>query len=243
MVETFLLPLGPRLVEACGVTEGARVLDVAAGTGNASDPRRAARRPRDGQRPHARAARGGPRPLRGAGARHRLGAGRRRAPALPRRLLRHRDVVDRRDVRAAPPGGRRRAGAGAAAGRHAGAAELDAGGHARRALRDDEALRARRRRPVRCRRRCGAARSTCAGCSAGGCGSTRSPRDELEITAFPRARDYGEHFKAYYGPTRAVRANAEKEGRAAEFDADLDAFCDEWDPVRRGRRGSPRSTC
>jgi hypothetical protein len=54
-------------------------------------------------------------------------------------------------------------------------------------------------------------------------------RDELEITAFPRARDYGEHFKAYYGPTIAARANAAREGRDADFDAALDAFCDEWD--------------
>ena len=58
-------------------------------------------------------------------------------------------------------------------------------------------------------------------------------RDVLEITAFRRARDYGEHFKANYGPTIAARANAEREGRAAEFDAALDAFCDEWD------RGTP----
>ena len=42
MVETFLLPLGPRLVEACGIGSDDRVLDVAAGTGNASIP--AARR-------------------------------------------------------------------------------------------------------------------------------------------------------------------------------------------------------
>src|SRR3954462_3199412 len=38
MVETFLLPLGPRLVEACAIAAGDRVLDVAAGTGNASIP-------------------------------------------------------------------------------------------------------------------------------------------------------------------------------------------------------------
>ncbi len=38
MVETFLLPLGPRLVEACGLGPGMRVLDIAAGTGNASIP-------------------------------------------------------------------------------------------------------------------------------------------------------------------------------------------------------------
>ena len=29
MVETFLLPLGPRLVEACGIADGMKVLDVA----------------------------------------------------------------------------------------------------------------------------------------------------------------------------------------------------------------------
>jgi ubiquinone/menaquinone biosynthesis C-methylase UbiE len=38
MVETWLLPLGPRLVEACGVVPGMHVLDVGAGTGNASIP-------------------------------------------------------------------------------------------------------------------------------------------------------------------------------------------------------------
>jgi SAM-dependent methyltransferase len=38
MVETWLLPLGPRLVAACGIGSRSRVLDVAAGTGNASIP-------------------------------------------------------------------------------------------------------------------------------------------------------------------------------------------------------------
>src|SRR5215210_4068312 len=38
MVETFLLPLGPRLVDACAIAPGMDVLDVAAGTGNASIP-------------------------------------------------------------------------------------------------------------------------------------------------------------------------------------------------------------
>jgi SAM-dependent methyltransferase len=38
MVETFLLPLGPRLAEAAGAGAGRRVLDVAAGTGNAAIP-------------------------------------------------------------------------------------------------------------------------------------------------------------------------------------------------------------
>src|ERR671913_910898 len=38
MVETFLLPLGPRLVDALGIGADMTVLDVAAGTGNASIP-------------------------------------------------------------------------------------------------------------------------------------------------------------------------------------------------------------
>ena len=58
-------------------------------------------------------------------------------------------------------------------------------------------------------------------------------REVLEITAFARPRDYGEHFKTYYGPTIAARANAEREGQADEFDEALDAFCDKWN------RGTP----
>jgi SAM-dependent methyltransferase len=58
-------------------------------------------------------------------------------------------------------------------------------------------------------------------------------RDVLEITAFERPRDYGEHFKAHYGPTIAARANAARTGREAEFDDALDGFCDEWN------RGTP----
>lgn len=53
-------------------------------------------------------------------------------------------------------------------------------------------------------------------------------RELLEITAFERPDDYGEHFKQRYGPTIAARANAEKEGRAEEFDRALSDFCEEW---------------
>ena len=60
-----------------------------------------------------------------------------------------------------------------------------------------------------------------------------SERQVLEVTAFDRALDYGEHFKARYGPTIAARANAQKEGREAEFDEALDRFCDDWN------RGTP----
>ena len=78
---------------------------------------------------------------------------------------------------------------------------------------------ARRPRPAPSPRRSGAARSTCAGCSAGASTGTTLERDVLEITAFKEARDFGEHFKARYGPAIAARANAEKDGREDEFDS------------------------
>ena len=53
-------------------------------------------------------------------------------------------------------------------------------------------------------------------------------REDLEITAFAQAREYGEHFKAFYGPTIAARKNAVANGQEAEFDKVLDDFCDEW---------------
>lgn len=58
-------------------------------------------------------------------------------------------------------------------------------------------------------------------------------RDMLEITAFEHPRDYGEHFKARYGPTIAAQANARRTEREAEFNEALDRFCDEWN------RGTP----
>jgi SAM-dependent methyltransferase len=53
-------------------------------------------------------------------------------------------------------------------------------------------------------------------------------RHMLEITQFERPRDYGEHFRAYYGPTIATFANAAKNGQEAELQEALNAFCDEW---------------
>ena len=57
MVDTFLLPVGERLADACGLGPGMRVLDVAAGTGNACAAGRPSRRRRHRQRPDAGAAR------------------------------------------------------------------------------------------------------------------------------------------------------------------------------------------
>jgi len=53
-------------------------------------------------------------------------------------------------------------------------------------------------------------------------------REDLEITAFEQPTDYGEHFKQRYGPTIAARANAERNGQEQEFDQALDGFCEQW---------------
>jgi SAM-dependent methyltransferase len=53
-------------------------------------------------------------------------------------------------------------------------------------------------------------------------------RDVLKISAFEHPRDYGEHFKDRYGPTIVAQANASKTGREAEFQEAVDRFCDEW---------------
>ena len=58
-------------------------------------------------------------------------------------------------------------------------------------------------------------------------------RDVLEVTAFRQPHDFADHFRARYGPTIAARANAQRNGREAELDAALDAFTDEWN------RGTP----
>jgi hypothetical protein len=50
----------------------------------------------------------------------------------------------------------------------------------------------------------------------------------LEVTAFELPRDFGEHFKARYGPTIAAHANARQNGRDAELDEALGGFCEEW---------------
>ncbi len=166
---------------ACRIGPGTRVLDVAAGTGNASIP--AAERGAHGHRlrPHARAA------ARPAAARTDLDIEwvEADAEALPvrGRVLRRRDVRDRRDVRAAPSGRRRRARARVRAGRDDRPAELDARGHARRAVPHDGPVRAAAASRRVARRRCGAAKATCAGSSATAssgsrCGArcSRSPR-------------------------------------------------------------------
>ena len=163
-----------------------------------------------------------------------MGRSRRRAPPVRGRVVRRRHVIDRRDVRAPPPGRRRRAGARLPARRHDRPAELDAGRHDRRAVPDDGAVR-----PAAAARRPAAAAVGQRGAPER---AVRRPRrlrhagaDLLEITAFEHPRDYGEHFKAHYGPTIVAQANARKTEREAEFDEGLNQFCDEWN------RGTPDS--
>ncbi len=227
MVETFLLPLGPRLVEACGIGPGVRVLDVAAGTGNAALPAAAAGAdvvasdltPRllDAGRERAEAA----------------GLSLRWQEADAERLPfedasfdvvmssigvmfapHHRAAADEL-VRVCRPGGTigllswtpegmigdlfRTMGPFAAP-PPPGAQPPPLWGseeHLAELFGDRVDFRLQR-------------------------------RENLEITAFPEPYGYAEHFKACYGPTIAARANAERNGRAEDFDAALEAFCDRW---------------
>ena len=93
MVDTFLLPVGQRLVDACPITPGLRVLDVAAGTGNASIPaaQRGAKVTASDLTPALLEA--GSRRPEAEGLDIEWVAGRRGGPAVRRRLLRARDVA------------------------------------------------------------------------------------------------------------------------------------------------------
>ena len=232
MVETFLLPLGPRLVEACGIGAGMRVLDVAAGTGNASIP----------------AAKSGASVTASDLTPELLEVGRRRAEAKGLTLEwveadaehlpfddeafdvvmssigamfapRHQDVADEL-VRVCRPGGTigllswTPEGMLGALFRTMGpfAPPPPPGAQPPPLWGSEEHLN---------------------GLFSDRVDFGTLKRDVLEITAFERARDYGEHFKARYGPTIAAQANARRSEREAEFDEALDRFCDEWN------RGTP----
>jgi len=232
MVETFLLPLGPRLVEACGIGPGMRVLDVAAGTGNASIPaaQRGAQVTASDLTPE----------LFDAGRARAKGEGvelewvEADAENLPfddesydvvmssigaMFAPRHQDVADEL-VRVCRPGGTigllswTPEGMIGALFRTMGpfAPPPPPGAQPAPLWGSEEHLHELFGDRVEW---------------------STLERDMLEITAFDQPRDYGEHFKARYGPTIAARANTEKDGREAEFDEALDRFCEEWN------RGTP----
>jgi SAM-dependent methyltransferase len=227
MVETFLLPLGPRLVEACGIGPGMRVLDVAAGTGNASIP----------------AAQTGASVTASDLTPELLEAGRARPEAEGLQLEwveadaehlpfeddsfdvvmssigamfapHHEEVADEL-VRVCKPGGTlgllswTPEGMIGALFRTMGpfAPPPPPGAQSPPLWGSEEHLQELFGDRV---------------------DFATQKRDMLDITAFEHPRDYGEHFKARYGPTIAALANARKNGREAEFDEALDAFCDEW---------------
>ncbi len=236
MVETFLLPLGTRLVDACRVGPGTRVLDVAAGTGNASIPAalRGAHVTASDLTPEL------------------LEAGRRRAQAagaelewavadaerLPYATGLFDVVMSAIGVMFAP--------------HHAeAAAELARvcvpGGTIGLLSWTPEGMLGalfKTMKPFAPPLPPGAQSPPLWGSEAhlhelfgDRVVWAAGRREVLEITAFVHPRDYGEFFKARYGPTIAVRANAVKNGVAAEFDAALDAFCDEYN---RGGSGPAR---
>jgi SAM-dependent methyltransferase len=227
MVETFLLPLGPRLVEACGIGPGMRVLDVAAGTGNASIPaaQRGATVTASDLTPDL------------------LDAGRKRAEAdgvelewaeadaenLPFEdasfdvvmssigamfAPHHQDVADEL-VRVCRPGGTigllswTPEGMIGALFRTMGpfAPPPPPGAQPPPLWGREDHLRELFGDRVEW---------------------STLQREMLEITAFQHPREYGEHFKARYGPTITARANAAKTGREGELDEALDQFSDEW---------------
>jgi SAM-dependent methyltransferase len=231
MVETFLLPLGPRLVEACGIGPGMRVLDVAAGSGNASIPaaQRGASVTASDLTPEL------------------LDAGRRRAEADGLELEwveadaenlpfddesfdvvlsaigamfapRHQEVADEL-VRVCRPGGTigllswTPEGMIGALFRTMGpfAPPPPPGAQPPPLWGSEEHLHE----------------------LVGNRVNWHTERNVLDVTAFEHPRDYGEHFKARYGPTIVTQANARRDGREAEFEEALNRFCDEWN------RGTP----
>jgi SAM-dependent methyltransferase len=227
MVDTFLLPLGPRLVEACPISEGTRVLDVAAGTGNASLPAaaRGATVTASDLTPEL------------------LDAGRRRADAqglelewaqadaehLPFADGSYDVVMSSIGVMFAP--------------HHQAAADelvrvTRPGGTIGLLCWTPEGMLGalfRMMKPFMPPPPPGAQPPPLWGSEehlqalmGGRVEFGTLKRDVLEITAFERPQDYGEHFKTLYGPAIAARANAAKEGREAEFDETLDRFCVEW---------------
>ncbi len=227
MVETFLLPLGPRLVDACGIEAGVRVLDIASGTGNAAIPaaQRGALVTASDLTPALLEA-GAARPeAQGLGVEW-VEADAEKLPFADESF----DVVmSSIGVMFAP--------------RHQTAADEIV-----RVCAPDATIGLLSWTPEGM---LGALFATMKPFAPAPPPGASSPplwgseahlrelfgdrvdfhtvtRDVLEITAFERPRDYGEHFKSYYGPTRAARANAVRHGLETDFDAALDAFCDEW---------------
>jgi SAM-dependent methyltransferase len=227
MVETFLLPLGPRLVHACGIAAGMRVLDVAAGTGNASLP----------------AAKAGANVTASDLTPELLDAGRQRAEAEGLTLEwavadaenlpfedesydvvmssigamfapRHKEVADEL-VRVCKRGGTigmlnwTPEGMIGALFRTMGpfAPPPPPGAQPPPLWGSEDHMRELFGDRIEFH---------------------TLERDNLEVTAFEKPTDYVDHFRGKYGPTIAAENNARNNGQAEEFDQALRSFCDEW---------------
>ena len=121
MVPPFFAPWADQLAARARPAPGAAILDVGCGTGIVA--RRLAprgRRPRRRRSTRGRDARGGARRRRPRGARDRVARGRGRAPAVPGRRVRPRDLPVRADVLRRPRRGAGRDAAGAPPRRPAG---------------------------------------------------------------------------------------------------------------------------
>ena len=228
MVDTFLLPIGRRLVEAAGIAAGAHVLDVAAGTGNAAVPaaQRGARVTASDLTPELLAA-GSRRPDAQGLDLEWVEADAEQLPfadgsydvvmsAIGVMFAPHHQVAADELVRVCRPGGTVALLSWTPEGML---------GDLFRTMKPFAAPPPTGAQPPPL----WGSEEHLAGLFGNRVGFHTLQRETLQISAFPRARDYGEHFKAYYGPTIAVRANAAKDGRAGEFDEALDQFCDTWD--------------
>jgi SAM-dependent methyltransferase len=226
MVETFLLPLGPRLVAACEIGPGMRVLDVAAGTGNASMPaaRRGARVTASDLTPE----------LLAAGEQHAAAADlhldwvQADAENLPFEdesfdvvmsaigvmFAPHHQVAADELVRVCRPGGTIGLLSWTPEGMIGGlfktmgpfAPTPPPGAEPPPKWGGEEYMRELFGSRV---------------------DFSVMWRDVLEVTAFARPDDYAEHFKQRYGPTIATQANARAHGRGADFELALSTFCHE----------------
>jgi ubiquinone/menaquinone biosynthesis C-methylase UbiE len=232
MVETFLLPLGPRLVEVCGIGPGMSVLDVAAGTGNASIP---------AAKTDAQVTASDLTP-------ELLQAGRARAEAEGHAL----EWVEA-DAEHLPFGDASFDVVMSSIGAMFAPHHQDVADEMVRVCRSGGTIGLLSWTPEGM---IGALFRTMGPFAPPPPPGAQSPllwgseehigelfgtrvdfhtleRAMLEITAFEHPRDYGEHFKARYGPTIAAQRNARANGREAEFNEALDRFCDEWN------RGTP----
>jgi len=227
MVDTFLLPIGQRLVDAAQIGPGARVLDVAAGTGNASIPaaQRGARVTASDLTPDLLAA-GSRRPEAAGLDMEWVEADAERLPfddesfdvvmsAIGVMFAPHHQAAADELVRVCAPGGTIALLSWTPEGLV---------GELFRTMKPFAAPPPPGAQPPPL----WGSEEHLTGLLGNRVEFSTLERGVLEITAFERPRDYGEHFKAYYGPAIAVRANAAQDGREGEFDSAIDQFCDTW---------------